>query len=430
MPREPTLTMRVGLVVPGFSADADDWCIPALRHLARALARHDDVRVIATRYPYRAARYRVDGADVLAIGGAARRGAGTLDVWRRTLDVLRTEHRRRAFDVLHAFWATESGLLTAMAGRLLRIPTVVSLAGGELVALPEIGYGDQRVAWERLKVRASLRLASAVTAGSDQLLTLAARQVPPARLHRAPLGVDLDLFNPGPPHTLLASGGAASSAAAGSGANARASSSSAAAGSGANALASSSATAGSGANARPPRLVHVATLTPVKDQATLLRALSILRQRVPGVTLDIVGGGPLRPDLERLATALGVAQAVYFRGDVDHAALPEVYRAGSAFVLSSRHEAQGMVAIEAAVCGLPIVGTRVGVIPELAASAEAVVPIGAASALADGLFAALTTHAESSSSRSDELPARARREFGLEPCVARFRALYADVTAT
>src|SRR5579859_7548160 len=146
--------MRVGLVVPGFSADAQDWCIPALRHLARALAVQDDVRVIAIRYPYRAARYRIEGSDVIAAGGAERRGAAALGVWRRTLEILRAEHRRRPFDVLHAFWATESGLLTAVAGKLLSVPTVVSLAGGELVALPDIGYGDQRSAWERLKVRA------------------------------------------------------------------------------------------------------------------------------------------------------------------------------------------------------------------------------------------------------------------------------------
>jgi glycosyltransferase involved in cell wall biosynthesis len=383
--------MRVGLVVPGFSADADDWCIPALRHLARALATRDDLRVIAVRYPYRASRYTVDGADVIAIGGATRRGAGTLDVWRRTLDVLRTEHRRRAFDVLHAFWATESGLLTAIAGRLLRIPTVVSLAGGELVALPEIDYGDQRVAWERLKVRASLRLASAVSAGSHHLLGLAAWHVSPERLHRAPLGVDLNLFRPGP------------------------------------ARAEAAGRARCVAEAPPPRLVHVATLTPIKDQATLLRAFAILRERVANVTLDIVGDGPLRHDLERLATELGVAQAVQFWGDVDHAALPGVYRAGSAGVLSSRHEAQGMVAIEAAACGVPVVGTRVGVLPELAASPDAIVPVGAARALADALCATLATQPDPRS-RAHDIAARARTEFGLDPCVARFRALYAHVT--
>src|SRR5579859_5410610 len=190
--------MRIGLVVPGFSADVGDWCIPALRHLARALAARDDLRVIAVRYPYRAARYTLEGAEVIALGGAARRGPGTLGVWGRTLDVLRGEHRRRPFDVLHAFWATESGLLAAAAGRVLGIPTVVSLAGGELAALPGIGYGDQRLAWERMKIRAGLRLASAVTAGSYQLLALAGQHVPQARLHRAPLGVDLALFKPCP----------------------------------------------------------------------------------------------------------------------------------------------------------------------------------------------------------------------------------------
>jgi glycosyltransferase involved in cell wall biosynthesis len=309
--------------------------------------------------------------------------------------VLRTEHRRRPFDVLHGFWATESGLLTAVAGRLLRVPTLVSLAGGELVALPEIGYGDQRIAWERLKVRASLRLASAVSAGSHYLLALAARHVPQNRLHRAPLGVDLDLFNSEP-----ASVESAYSAA---------------------------VVPGSSADARSPRLVHVAALTRIKDQATLLRAFSIVRQRVADATLDIVGEGPLRHELEMLAIELGVAQAVRFRGNVDHAALPRVYHAGSAFVLSSRHEAQGMVAIEAAACGLPVVGTRVGVIPELAASVDAVVSVGAAEALADGLFATLATWSDPRG-RARDMQERARAEFGLEQCLARFRAVYSQVT--
>ncbi|MDQ6671432.1 MAG: glycosyltransferase [Chloroflexota bacterium] len=369
--------------MPGFSADAGDWCIPALRHLARALAARDDVRVIAVRYPFRASRYTIEGAEVLALGGGVRRGGGALGIWRRTLDVLRSEHHRRRFDVLHAFWATESGLLAAAAGRLLHIPTVVSLAGGELVALPDVGYGDQRVARERLKVRASLRLASAVSGGSIQLLALAARHVPRARLHRAPLGVDFELFGPGAA-PWVANG--------------------------------------------PPRIVHVATLTRIKDQATLLRAFSTVRQRMPDATLDIVGDGPLRADLEQLARQLGLAEAVRFVGNVDHAALPGVYRTGSAFVLSSRHEAQGMVAIEAAACGLAVVGTRVGVIPELAAAADAVAPVGAPAALAQALAAILATGADA---RRRALARRERveTEFGLQACVARFRALYADLTA-
>jgi glycosyltransferase involved in cell wall biosynthesis len=258
--------MRIGLVVPGFSANADDWCIPALRHLARALSVTDDVRVVAVRYPYRRGRYGVDGAEVIAVGGADRRGVAAFDVWRTTLGLLRAEHRRRPFDVLHAFWATESGLLTAIAGRLLHIPALISLAGGELVSLPGIQYGDQRIAWERLKVATALRLANAVTAGSHQLLGVAKTYTRKERLYYAPLGVPLDLFH------------------------------------------SSQAASGQ-------RFIHVGSLTPVKDQVTLLRAFAKLPQ---GATLDIVGDGPLRTNLKVLAKQLGVAKAVTFHSDIDH----------------------------------------------------------------------------------------------------------------
>ncbi len=115
----------------------------------------------------------IDGAETIALGGALRHRLATVDLWRTALSVLRQEHQRRPFDLLHAFWATESGLLAAVAGRLLGVPTLVSLAGGELVALRDIDYGDQRIAWERLKVAASLRLATAVSAGSQQLAGMA-----------------------------------------------------------------------------------------------------------------------------------------------------------------------------------------------------------------------------------------------------------------
>jgi glycosyltransferase involved in cell wall biosynthesis len=365
--------MNVGVVVPGFSADAADWCIPALRHFARGLASHADVRVLAVRYPYRADRYALDGAEVIALGGADRRGVGVLSVWRRTLSTLASEHRRRPFDVLHAFWATESGLLTALAGRLLRVPTLVSLAGGELVALPDIGYGDQRSAWERLKIRAALRLASAVSAGSTYLRRIAERHVG-RQIQQLPLGVDVDLFRT--TDTAPAT----------------------------------------------PRLLHVGTLTPVKDQHTLLAAFAELRQRRPGVSLDIVGDGPLRAELTRAAHNLGIDQAVHFVGERDHAQLVPLYQAAQAFVLSSRHEAQCMVALEAASCGLPVVGTRVGVVPELAP--RAAVPVADARALADALDVSLARPGD-----REQVRRLVERQFALEPCIQGFLQCYGQLAA-
>ena len=368
--------MRVGLVVPGFSADASDWCIPSLRHLARQLAATDDVRVIAVRYPYRAARYSVDGADIVAIGGADRRGMPALDLWRTTLRIVQAEHRRKPFDVLHAFWATESGLLAAIAGRTLRVPTLVSLAGGELVGLRDIRYGDQRVAWERLKVRASLRLAASVSAGSCLLKEMAERQVPWLRVHRAPLGVDTTLFN-------------------------------------------SPQERSSGAS--PRRLVHVGTLTPVKDQATLLRAFAGVLRGGLHSTLELVGDGPERADLQRLARELGLDRSLCFRGEVDHASLPGIYQGASACIVSSRHEAQCMVALEAAACGVPVVGTRVGVVPELT---SATAPVADPAALAQAMIATLTRGAPGRAAAE-----RVESEFSLSTCTDRFRELYATLAA-
>jgi glycosyltransferase involved in cell wall biosynthesis len=358
--------MNVGLVVPGFSADEADWCIPALRHLARGLTEHADVRVVAVRYPYRVDRYCVEGTQVLALGGAERRGISTAAVWQRTLGALAAEHRRRPFDVLHAFWATESGLLAALAGRLLHRPVLVSLAGGELVALRDIAYGDQRSTWERLKVASALRLASAVSAGSQYLVRIGQRFRP--RVERLPLGVDTRLFRPD---------------------DARATA----------------------------RLLHVGTLTPVKDQGTLLAAFAELRRRHSGVALDIVGDGPLRPTLERLAYSLGLAEAVRFLGARDHAELAMLYPAARTFVVTSRHEAQCMVALEAASCGIPIVGTRVGVLPELAP--RATVGVGDVLGLAD----ALEAHQAASARPTVE------RDFALDACVRGFLQCYTRLAA-
>jgi glycosyltransferase involved in cell wall biosynthesis len=376
--------MRIGLVTPGFSADHADWCIPALRHLARQLATQDDVRIITVRYPYAAARYAIDGADVLALGGARSRGAATLRLWRHALDTLRAEQHRRPFDVLHAFWATESGLLTALAGRLLRIPTLVSVAGGELVALRDVGYGDQRLAWERLKVAASLRLASAVSAGSCQLLGVLHRRAPDTSSHYLPLGVDTHLFQPSPSHPAETHN----------------------------------------------HLLHVGALTPIKDQALLLHAFARLRRRMPNTTLEIVGDGPLQASLTQLARQLQIEDAVCFRGAADHAGLPAAYARAATFVLTSRHEAQGMVALEAAACGRGVVGTRVGVVPELeAAGAAGSAATGNADALADALQSVLDDP-ELARRRGEAARELVEREFSLERCTERFRNVYAGLVHT
>lgn len=377
--------MRVGLVVPGFSADANDWCIPALRNLVRELAGEVDVQVFALRYPHQPARYELFGAKIAALGGGDARGRGSAALWRSTALALAAEHRERPFDVLHAFWAGEPGFVVAVVGRALHIPTVISLAGGELARLRDIGYGGLLRRAERIKTRLALRLARVVTTGSALGLASASASLGSrlqSRARKIPLGVDVGMFAP------------------------------------------AQADPGRGL----VRLLHVASLSRVKDQATLLVAAAALHRRRYAFQLDIAGSGPLQGELQSLARRLRLEGVVRWRGEILHHWLPCEYQRAQLFVLSSRYEAQSMVALEAAASGLPVVGTSVGVLPELAPGAARVASVGDATGLADAIASLLDDEAGRIRSGA-AARAAALAGYGLARSATQFHNLYKEVAS-
>jgi phosphatidylinositol alpha-1,6-mannosyltransferase len=120
-----------------------------------------------------------------------------------------------------------------------------------------------------------------------------------------------------------------------------------------------------------PVVVCVSRLVPRKGQDTLLRAWPAVQQAVPDAALLLVGGGPDAARLERLARDLGVDRDVVLTGPVPYAELPDHYRAGDAFAMPCRSrrgglevEGLGMVYLEAAACGLPVVAGDSGGAPE------------------------------------------------------------------
>ena len=120
-----------------------------------------------------------------------------------------------------------------------------------------------------------------------------------------------------------------------------------------------------------PVVVCVSRLVPRKGQDVLVRALPAIRRRVPGAALLLVGGGPYRERLRRLAAEAGVPGQVVLTGSVPWEELPAHYAAGDVFAMPCRThgrgldvEALGIVFLEAAATGLPVVVGRSGGAPE------------------------------------------------------------------
>ena len=107
----------------------------------------------------------------------------------------------------------------------------------------------------------------------------------------------------------------------------------------------------------------------------LLLAFKRVVNSIPGAQLTIAGEDSLgrRRLLERLCDELGLGESVNFVGPLPHAEMATLYRESDLFLLSSRHENQGMVVLEAAASGVPTVGTNVGVVPDLAPDASVAV---------------------------------------------------------
>jgi glycosyltransferase involved in cell wall biosynthesis len=322
--------MKLGLIVPGgVDRSGTHRVIPCLLWLLERISRYHDVHVFAMHRDGGVPLYDLCGATVHVLPRTGRRVPSTL---RAVLH----EHRRSRIDVLQAFWVSGPGVAAGLAGRLIRRPVLLHIPGGDLVAIPDIGYGGRRTAVKRMRVKFALATAAGRTAPSRQVCEDAARIGYPAE--QVPLGVSREAWVPVRPRPRDP--------------------------------------------AEPAHLVHVGSLNRVKDQRTLLQAARRMMAAGLAFTLDIVGADTLGGELQRLAIDLGVGDRTRFHGFLPQERVRPLVAAGHLMLVSSRHEAGPVAAVEAAMVGVPTVGTAVGILPEWAPEAAAVVPIGDDAALA------------------------------------------------
>jgi N-acetyl-alpha-D-glucosaminyl L-malate synthase BshA len=169
-------------------------------------------------------------------------------------------------------------------------------------------------------------------------------------------------------------------------------------------------------------LMHVSNFRPVKRIPDVIAIFDQVRRRRPA-RLVLVGDGPERSLAERLVETGGFESQTTFLGNV--AAIETILPIADLFLLPSDSESFGLAALEAMACGVPVIGTRAGGLPEVVEDGKNgyLLPVGDVDGMAN---AALSLLEDRSRWRafSESARTRAVNDFPTGEVVARYCALY------
>jgi len=238
------------------------------------------------------------------------------------------KNKNHSADSLYSFWGYPMGTFAVVMGRIVRRPSIVNILGAESANVSAINYGHMRRFLPRKTVLWTCKKADKLIAVSnyqlDQLKTYGFGRAATV----IPWGVDRNSFFPVD-----------------------------------NELAS------------PLKFIHVGNLTPVKDQATLVKAFARIREEIPS-KLKIVGPDFFNGTIQDLVHELGLTEDVEFVGFVHNRDIIKHYHWANAFILTSLSEGQNNSITEAMMCGLLPISTRVGIMNDLENTVGIVEDIG------------------------------------------------------
>jgi glycosyltransferase involved in cell wall biosynthesis len=300
-----------------------------------------------------------------------------------------TEAREKGADVIHAHWAIPTGPAAVMAARKLRVPSVITMHGGDVYVNPEQGYDFPTRWYVRPALRWTLRHAGALTAITEDCRQHALRAGAPAeRIRLVFNGTDLRRFSP--------------------------------------------EDNGSRGDLRfgPHMIFACRQLFPRKGIRFLLEAGAQLKPQFPDLKIVLAGDGFERPELARLAAQLGIESDVTFLGWVPNAELPPYYRAAALSVIPSLEEGFGIPAAEAMGCEVAVVASDAGGLPEVVEDGVTglVVPRGNSAALARAI-GSLLADPQKRRRMGQAGRERALRLFDWDRSAQQFEELYREVAS-
>jgi len=169
-------------------------------------------------------------------------------------------------------------------------------------------------------------------------------------------------------------------------------------------------------------VVHVSNFRPVKRIADVLAIFDSIRKQLPARLL-LIGDGPLRSQAERLAREGGFEDRTTFLGNVP--AIETILPAARVMLLPSDAESFGLAALEAMACGVPVIGTNAGGLPEVVEDGKNgyLRAVGDVAGMADAALG-LLRDPEHWARFSRDARRRAEQEFPEEKMVSRYREIY------
>ena len=261
--------------------------------------------------------------------------------WLYVIKYFLRDHRKKRYDLLFAFWGYPAGFLGTCLSKLASIPSVVYILGSDAAGIRSINFGVFHKRIPRALTLWTYRHSTVLLAISEfqrkQLLNYGVTK----SIDVIPWGVEPNIypFNHKKPGSVL-------------------------------------------------RCIHVGHLTPVKDQATLLKALTSISKRMP-VELRIFGVDGMNGEIQKLTTELGLNDSVQFLDMIPYHLMPDQYGWADIMLHTSISEGQSMALTEAAACGVLLAGTRVGLLHDLGENCAVVVEVGDFKTLAVNVIAVL-----------------------------------------
>jgi len=238
-----------------------------------------------------------------------------------------------SIDLIDAHYYYPDGVAAAILAQRFNLPFTVTARGTDVNLIAKLPIPGRLVGWAAKRAHTSIGVSRALTTAMADL------GIPPSKLITIANGVDLTQFQ----------------------------------------IQSQDAARAALGWPAGPTLLSVGNLVENKGHHLVIEALMGL----PEFRLFVVGDGPERLALERLASKSGVAPRVTFLGRIDHGKIAACYSAADMLVLASSREGMPNVLLESMACGTPVVATAVGGIPEVVTNNNAgrVIPERTAAAI-------------------------------------------------